>query len=427
MIINQKIKLKLKQEDIDILDSQSRMCNKIYNMLLDKVNNDKKINDSYDLLKGRNLRNEVVKIKQDHRYFYSVHSSPLKNAALRLKDAFDRIRKQKNAYPHFRSWSRKWFSLYYDEANKGIKIKKKTVRISLGYKLDDNKKKVRLYVDTLLTETLNVDENCTIKNYRITKKYDDYFLVVCIEKPDVNLEFQTGKVIAIDPNHTNFFVGIDNERKSIEFENLYHIKYFDKQIDKLKSKIGKCKRKSIQHTSKSGITYYTSSKRYIRLNKALNNVYHKKKVQTDTALYLIANKLVKEYDIIAIGDYIPDVKNITNDRMNRSMLNQTVLSKFRKILEHVCKKNGKLFLLVDEAFTTQTCHHCLDKKKKAPDIRTYTCPKCGTKYHRDINSAINIGVKANILSSSDYDSLDLSRVSYTASYNLQKQVISYCN
>jgi putative transposase len=434
VIVNQKIRLILSKEDERILDSQSRMCNKLYNMLLERAIND--IDNGYELLKGRNLRNEVVKIKQEHRFFYSVHSSPLKNVGLRLKKSFDNMYKIKNSYPNYKSFSRKWFSLYYDEPNKGIKVKNKSIRISLGYKLNEQGKKQRLNIQAKLGEKLNLrSKTGEVRNYRITKEYGMYYLVVCIEFEQVPISLpKTEKVIAIDPNHTNFFVGIDNEGNSIEFGNLYQIKYFDNQIDKVKSKRDVCKRKSVKHTTDYGKTYWTPSRRWIRLNKALTKLYYKRNTQIKTALYTIANNLAKDYDVIAIGDYIPDVSNIKEDMtykekkaIRRKTANQSVISKFRKILKQVCNKYNRRFLVIDETYTTQECHHCKDRAIKKPSIREYTCPVCGRTYKRDINSAINIGNKAKILSSSDYVDLDLSKFTYTASYNLQKQAINYCH
>ncbi|MDC7242771.1 MAG: transposase [Sphaerochaetaceae bacterium] len=434
MIINQKIRLILTKEDETILDSQSRMCNKLYNMLLERAINDKE--NGYELLKGRNLRNEVVRIKENHRYFYSVHSSPLKNVGLRIKKSFDNMNKIKNSYPKYKSFNRQWFSLYYDEPNKGIQIKNKSIRISLGSKLNDLGQKQRLHINAKLGEKINLRSMTgEIRNYRITKEYGMYYLVVCIKFEQAPIDLpKTNKVIAIDPNHTNFFVGIDNEGNSIEFGNLYQIKYFDNQIDKVKSKRDLCKRKSVKHITDYGKAYWTPSRRWSRLNKALTKLYYKRNVQIKTALYTIAHKLVREYDVIAIGDYIPDVSNVFDEltnkerhRIKRKMANQSVISKFRKILEQVCNNYNRVFMVVDEAYTTQECHHCKDRALKDPSIREYTCPICGTTYQRDINSAINIGTKAKILSSSDYVDLDLSKVTYTASYNLQKQAISYCH
>ena len=85
MIINQKIEIKFDKESSLILDSQSRMCSKLYNILLENCKKEYEETGQNKLLTGRNLRDLVVDIKQEHAYLYSVHSSPLKNTAFRLK------------------------------------------------------------------------------------------------------------------------------------------------------------------------------------------------------------------------------------------------------------------------------------------------------------------------------------------------------
>ena len=143
MIINQKIEIKFDKESSLILDSQSRMCSKLYNILLENCKKEYEETGQNKLLTGRNLRDLVVDIKQEHAYLYSVHSSPLKNTAFRLKNAYEKYFKSLKdktydlGYPKFHSNKKKWFSLLYDEPNKGIRIENKHIRISLGYKLDE--------------------------------------------------------------------------------------------------------------------------------------------------------------------------------------------------------------------------------------------------------------------------------------------------
>jgi len=121
------------------LDGQSKMCNWLYNQLFEAVEEGYKKGKPKKLLNGRNLRDKVPKIKQKSLFLYKVHSSPLKNAAIRLKDAYDRFfdKKLDNQKPHYRSWKKKWFSLYYDEPNKGFKLlEDRKLSISFG-KLSD--------------------------------------------------------------------------------------------------------------------------------------------------------------------------------------------------------------------------------------------------------------------------------------------------
>ncbi len=420
MIINQKIRINLSNESALILDSQSRMCNKLYNMLLEMVNNEYEEHKTYHLLKNRNLRDEVVNIKQNHPYLYSVHSSPLKNAAIRLKESFDRFFESLNKdykmnRPQYRSNKNKWFSLLYDEPNKGIKVNNKKIKISLGYKLDDNNKKIRLYVEGDLEEKIR--KNAKVKTYRITKELDRYYLIATLEVEFNSEKRNTSKVIAIDPNHTNFFVGIDNEGKSIEFEKLSMIKYFDKQIDKVKSKRDKCVKKAKVLKTKDGTEYYISSRRYIRLDNTLTKLYLKRKQQLKQCLFEIAHYLCDNYDGVVVGDYTPTPDVAKYNSMHRAMLNQSPIGQFRQILEYVCAKRNVSFSVIDEKNTTKTCFNCGNMEHHKPNVREFICPCCKKHIYRDINSAINIGVKAKILSSSDYVDLDVSKPTYTARYN----------
>lgn len=76
------------------VDDQSRKCNSLYNNLLEVANDKRqKARETGDkkalkiLYSVYGLRNLVPKIKEAHPYLKSVHSSPLKNAALRLTGA----------------------------------------------------------------------------------------------------------------------------------------------------------------------------------------------------------------------------------------------------------------------------------------------------------------------------------------------------
>lgn len=118
-----KIEVIFSKEDERILDGQSKICNWLYNKLLEESIKDyKENNNANKLLDGRNLRNLVPKLKNDNEFLKSVHSSPLKNTALRLKDAYDRFFDNLRGFPHYRAWKDKWFSLFYDDPNKGFKL-----------------------------------------------------------------------------------------------------------------------------------------------------------------------------------------------------------------------------------------------------------------------------------------------------------------
>jgi putative transposase len=210
-------------------------------------------------------------------------------------------------------------------------------------------------------------------------------------------KFQIPEVLSwlgIDQNHKNFFVGVDHIGNSVEWEKLDVIKYWDNVIDDLKSKRDKCQKKYRTRTSKNGNQYTVHSPRWNYLNAALNRAYHNRREQIKTILYTIAHEIFRRYDAVAIGNYTPTNGTAPFDNMKRSMLNQEKIGEFRRVLEWVAKKLGKIYILVDEHNTTKECCVCGHMQKKDPSIREFTCISCNTPMMRDNNSSVNMAKKA---------------------------------
>jgi putative transposase len=97
-----KLELVAEVESFRTLDGQSKICNWLYNHILDRANELKtefKATGNNDIAKiiytKRGLRNLVPSIKKEHVFLKSVHSSPLKNAALRLTSSIQAYQKSK--------------------------------------------------------------------------------------------------------------------------------------------------------------------------------------------------------------------------------------------------------------------------------------------------------------------------------------------
>ncbi|WP_225435294.1 RNA-guided endonuclease InsQ/TnpB family protein [Bacillus aerolatus] len=434
MIFNRKIKLETSKEIESVLDGQSKMCNWLYNQLFEAVEEDYKNGKKRKFLNGRNLRNEVPKIKEKHPFLYKVHSSPLKNAALRLKEAYDRFFDPEldNQKPTYRSWKRKWFSLFYDEPNKGFKLLgENRLRITLGKlteeehrkaKETDKKAKRQIEIVIGLKEAFQLDEDEKVKTLRITKDLNGYYAVFTVEKITEAVKVKENSFIVFDPNHKNLAVGMDHEGKSYELKALSStLRYWDKRIDQLKSKRDKCSIYSkLVVTSTS--SYWKPSKRWSYLNRALERAHMTRREQIKQVLYSYAHYFSKRYDHILIGDYVPTPDVAKYGSMKRAMLNQTPIGQFRTILEWVQEKNNKHYTKVDEYNTTKECCACGYMENKEPDVRVFTCPKCKTKMYRDINSAVNIGKKARkLLPRLGY--VGVENPTYTVEWNWKRQAI----
>lgn len=381
------------------LDGQSKICNWLYNHLLEKANNLKeqfKETGNVDIAKTlyteRGLRDQLPLLKKDAPFLQSVHSSPLKNAALRLSQAIQTHQKSRKGkrtgpsvgWPRFRSWQASWFSLLYDEPSKGFKINGSQLRLSLGG---------RIYLNFTLKDHTKLKSHA-IRNLRIVKQAGNYYAVftVIITLP---AEKPVKRMIAFDPNHKNLAYGVDMEGQAIEVAAPYWLNTYDKRIDELKSKRDRCLKKSekVKIVDLQGNLIkerFVPSKRWNKYQKTLEKIRHKRQEQTKTFVYTLAHQICKHYDIIAVGDYTPQGGGTTT-AMRRAMNNRSLIGRFKETLQWVAVKSGKRFIEYDEKGTTRTCNHCHYTQIEGlhPSIRKWSCSNCHLVHLRDENSAIN--------------------------------------
>jgi putative transposase len=97
-----KLTLEPAPEDAETLDGQSKICNWLYNHLVEKASllrqefcETQNSDTAKTLYTERGLRNLLPKIKKEKPFLKVVHSSPLKNTALRLSDAIQSYQKTK--------------------------------------------------------------------------------------------------------------------------------------------------------------------------------------------------------------------------------------------------------------------------------------------------------------------------------------------
>jgi putative transposase len=397
------------------LDGQSKICNWLYNHLLEKAHELKqKFILSGDqesakiLYTERGLRNQLPLLKNEKPFLKSVHSSPLKNTALRLSQAIQTHQKSKKGkragktmgWPKFRSWQASWFSLLYDEPNKGFKLNQNQLRISLGERVS--------LTFRLKDHNLLKDQN--IRNLRIVKQSSTYYAIftVTFKLPEKKFLKQ---MIAFDPNHKNLAYGVDMKGQSIEIASPHWLKIYDKRIDELKSKRDRCLKKSKKLAVGNVVKEkYVPSKRWHKYQKTLEKVRHKRQEQTKTYVYTISHQICKTYDVIGVGDYAPQGEGIT-PKMRRAMNNRSLIGRFKQALQWVAAKSGKLFIEYNEKGTTRTCNAChyVCQEGLSPSIRSWSCPCCQEFHLRDENAAIN-GLKKILQDLTEKGEINISQV-----------------
>lgn len=397
-----KLPLQVDPENANLLDGQSRICNWLYNQLLAKAQelktayrNTQDPQCAKTIYTERGLRNLIPAIKAEHPFLKVVHSSPLKNAALRVSESIRRHQQSKKQptlvnWPKFRSWKKKWFSLFYDEPKKGFRIEGKMLILSLGMGQDRKRRSIAL---SLPEASLLQDK--AIRNLRINFELGTYYAVFTIQK-DLPQTQPIRKVIALDPNHKNLAYGVDTNGNAIEIKPPQWLKSYDKRLDELKAKRDRCERKSRQCNifndkgEPTGKYYYLPSKKWAQMDRTLQRALKKRREQTKTFLYTTSHQLYREYDHIAIGDYTPDGSGETTS-MRRAMNNRSLIGRFKATLHWVAQKSGKTFQEYDEKGTTRTCRHCQYVEGQGIPLaqRQWRCQQCEAIHIRDENAAIN--------------------------------------
>ncbi len=80
-------------------------------------------------------------------------------------------------WPKFRAWKRDWFSLFYDEPEKGFKIQGNTLILSLGMGQDRKHRSL-----TLGLPEAHLLKGKTPRNLRIISELGDYYAIFTIQK-----------------------------------------------------------------------------------------------------------------------------------------------------------------------------------------------------------------------------------------------------
>ncbi len=191
-----------------------------------------------------------------------------------------------------------------------------------------------------------------------------------------------GGVIAFDLGIKTLATGVDEDGRFYHIGGFKGAQWYNKQLDKIRSKRSKCKKKS---------------RRYIFLSKVYKRVSQKKRNKQRDCLHkashLIAHKTVER--TIVVGD-LSQRQMVTKQhqerkkRLNRMIFNDWGLYVFIQMLTYKCQLYGKQLHREDERNTSKMCSGCGHLQKMPLWKRTYCCVECGLVMDRDENSAVNI-------------------------------------
>jgi putative transposase len=191
-----------------------------------------------------------------------------------------------------------------------------------------------------------------------------------------------GEVVAFDLGIKTLATGVNEQGRVYHVGGFKGARWYNRQLDKIRSKRDKCKKKS---------------KRYIHLSNVYKRVSEKKRHKQQDCLHkashLIAHTLVER--TVVIGDLsqrqmVMKAHAERNKHLNRAVFNDWGLYGFVQMLVYKCLLYGKELVFLDESNTSKACSGCGHLQAMPLYKRTYTCTECGLVLDRDENSAINI-------------------------------------
>jgi len=195
-------------------------------------------------------------------------------------------------------------------------------------------------------------------------------------------EQQQGKVVAFDLGIKTLATGVNEQGRVYTVGGFKGSRWYNKQLDKIRSKRDRCKKKS---------------RRSIHLSKVYKRVAEKKRnKQKDShhkASHLIAQRMVER--TVVVGDLsqrqmVMKEHAERNKYLNRAVFNDWGLYSFVQMLIYKCLLYGKELVFLDERNTSKMCSGCGHLQPMPLYKRTYCCTSCGLVMDRDENSAHNI-------------------------------------
>lgn len=125
--------------------------------------------------------------------------------------------------------------------------------------------------------------------------------------------------------------------------------------------------------------------------KLVTNIHRKIANTRKDSLHKETTRLVKQYDLIVVGDV--SSKKLLKTNMAKSVSDSS-WGAYKDLLAYKTIRFGKELKVVNEAWTSKTCHICNTVADfgglSGLSVREWSCNSCNTFHDRDVNAAKNI-------------------------------------
>ena len=351
-----KIRLELNNKQKTLAKKHAGVARHAYNWGLDVCN--KAFENKEKRPTGIDLHKKLVaEVKPTYPWYREVSKCPPQQALRDLDTGFQRFFKKVSKRPTFKKKGRK--DSFYLEGN--IEVKNNRIKLPhFGWiKLSEKIKDIK-----------------NIKNVRISRKADFWFVSFKIEQQSEKIKFK---------KHS--FVGVDLGIKTLAtlsngmtFENRRPYKTYKRKLKIEQRKLSKKFQKGKKEQSKN---YYKQQKIVAKLHYRITCI-------REDALHKLTSYLSKNHEKIVIEDL--NVKGMSKNHKLASAILDGGFYEFRRQLTYKCEWYGSKLVVVNRFFAgSKICSNCGHKKDNLTlKDRLYHCEKCGMKMDRDLNASVNL-------------------------------------
>ena len=309
---------------------------------------------------------ELTDLKREKEWLREIDSCALQACVYNLDDAFQKFFKG-NGYPRFRAKNvhesfrtNNTLSTYKNKKYESIRIDFKKRIITLP-KLKEVKFRGYRTTKKIVGK---------IKSATISKDANKYFVSVLVEVPFINITLKPTSIVGLDLGIKDFIVTSNGEKIKNE------VKIKEKRLKGLQKWLSRCK---------------PGSKNRYKVKLKIQRLYLKIRNARKHMIYKLANKILKENDIVSIETL--DVKSMYQVHKIAKHLKNLPIREFIRVLKYKSNWLGKKVIEINKYYpSSQSCNRCGFKNEEVKNlsVRKWICPECGLIHDRDINASVNI-------------------------------------
>ena len=213
----------------------------------------------------------------------------------------------------------------------------------------------------------------TVKQLRITRRADGWFVLLVCDLPKPEPLPATGDTVGIDVGLESFATLSTGET----IDNPRFLREGERSLKTAQRKVSRRKRGSQRRRQAVRLL----RKQHLTVSRKRKNFH-----------FETAKPLVRDFDCIAVEDL--KIRNMVRNPFLAKSISDAGWGQFLAILTFKAESAGREIEKVSPAFTSQDCSRCGERVRKSLAVREHCCLVCGLVLHRDHNAALNLKSKA---------------------------------